>query len=85
MVFIVNFSHPSTCWRNNTAGHQKPKRFLECVDSSFLFQVVQEPTRKGAMLDLVLTSEEGLVSNVKLKGSLGCTAHKIAEFKVLGV
>ena len=28
--------------------------------------------RKGAMLDLVLISEEWLVSNVKLKGSLGC-------------
>ena len=83
MVFIVNFSHPSTCWRNNTAGHQKPKRFLECVDSSFLFQVVQEPTRKGAMLDLVLTNKKGLVSNMKLKGSLGYRDHEIMEFKIL--
>jgi len=38
--------------------------------------VVQESTRKGAVLDLVLTNEEGLVNNVKLKGSLGCSDHK---------
>jgi len=51
--------------------HQKSKRILECVDDDLLFQVVQEPTREGAMLDLVLTNEEGLMSNAKLKGTLG--------------
>ena len=35
------------------------------------------------MLDLVLTNKEGLVGNVKLKGSLGCSDHKMAEFKIL--
>lgn len=49
---------------------QKSKRLLESVDN-FLFQVVQESMRKQAMLDLVVTNTEGLVSNVKLKGSLG--------------
>ena len=40
--------------------------------------------RKGAMLDLVLTNEEGLVSNVKLKGSLGCSDQEIVELESLG-
>jgi len=35
--------------------------------------VTEEPTRRGAMLDLVLINKEGLVGNVKLKGSLGCS------------
>ncbi|GAB0193175.1 hypothetical protein GRJ2_001782800 [Grus japonensis] len=35
------------------------------------------------MLDLVLTNKEGLVGNVKLKGSLGCSDHEIVEFKIL--
>ena len=35
------------------------------------------------MLDLVLTNEEGLVNNVKLKGSLGCSDHRMVEFKIL--
>jgi len=41
--------------------------------------ILQQPTRKGATLDLILTNEEGLVSNVKLKGSLGCSVHKMVE------
>ncbi|PKU34102.1 rna-directed dna polymerase from mobile element jockey-like [Limosa lapponica baueri] len=45
--------------------------------------MVEEPTRKGAVLDLVLTNKEGLVGNVKLKGSLGCSDHEMVEFKIL--
>ncbi|GAB0175827.1 triadin [Grus japonensis] len=39
--------------------------------------------RRGAMLDLVLTNKEGLVGDVKLKGSLGCSDHEMVEFKIL--
>ena len=64
--------------------HQKSKRFLECVDDNF-FQVIQEPERKGAMLNLVLTNKEGLMSNVKLEDSLDCSDHEMVEFKILRV
>jgi len=85
MVLMADFNHRDISWRDNTTGHQKSKRFLKCVDGNFLFQVVQELMRKGAMLDFVLTNEEGLVSNVKLKGSFGCSEHKMVEFKILRV
>ncbi|PKU32349.1 glycerol kinase [Limosa lapponica baueri] len=45
--------------------------------------VVEEPTRRGAMLDLVLTNKEELVGNVKLKSSLDCSDHEMVEFKIL--
>ena len=35
------------------------------------------------MLDLALMNKEGLVGNVKLKGSLGCSDHEMVEFKIL--
>ncbi|GAB0182811.1 mitochondrial enolase superfamily member 1 [Grus japonensis] len=35
------------------------------------------------MLDFVLTNKEGLVGNVKLKGSLGCSDHEMVEFNIL--
>ncbi|XP_009697831.1 PREDICTED: sentrin-specific protease 7-like, partial [Cariama cristata] len=38
---------------------------------------IEELTRRGAMLDLVLTNKEGLVGNVKLKGNLGCSDHEM--------
>ena len=36
------------------------------------------------MLDHVPTKEEGLVSIVKLKGSLGCSDQEIVELESLG-
>lgn len=36
--------------------------------------------RKGAMLYLILTNKEGLVGNVELKRSLGCSDYKTVQF-----
>ena len=44
---------------------------------------MEELTRRGVMLDLVFTNKEGLVGNVKLQGSLGCSDHEMVEFKFL--
>ena len=35
------------------------------------------------MLILVLTNREGLVGNMKLNGSLGCSDHEMVRFKIL--
>ncbi|KAJ7399158.1 dtw domain-containing protein 2 [Pitangus sulphuratus] len=60
---------PNISWRN--------KKFPECVDEYFLLQVIEEPMRRGVMLDLVLANKEGLEGNVKLKVSLGCSDHEM--------
>jgi len=82
LVHTRDFNHPDICWRDNTAGHRQARMFLECVEDNFLLQAIEEPTRRGAMLNLVLTNKEGLVGNVKLKGSLGCSDHEMVEFKI---
>jgi len=51
------------------------------IDDNFLMQVVEEPTRKGVLLDLVLTNKEGLVEDVKVGGRLGCSDHEMVEFR----
>ncbi|GAB0205919.1 hypothetical protein GRJ2_003057500 [Grus japonensis] len=83
LVLMGDFNHPDICWRGNTAGHKQSGKILECVDDNFLLQVIEEPTRRGAMLDLVLIKKERLIGDVKLKGSLGCSDHKMVEFKIL--
>ncbi|PKU28776.1 glycerol kinase [Limosa lapponica baueri] len=40
-------------------------------------------TGASSSYSLVLTNKEGLVENVKLKGSLGCSDHEMVEFKIL--
>lgn len=82
-----NTDHPKSqrCqrWRGTTAGHRQSRRFLAYTDDNWLLQVIEEPTRRGAVLDFALTNKEGLV-NMKLKSSLGCSGHEVADFKVLG-
>lgn len=65
MVFMWDFNHPVICWKDNITRFQKSKRLLECAYDKFLYQMIQKPTRKCAMLDLVLTSEERVVSNMQ--------------------
>ena len=71
-----DFKHPDICWRNYTAGHKQSRRFLECIDNNFFLQVTEELTKRGALLDFILTKKEGLVRDVKVKGSLGCSGHE---------
>ncbi|GAB0175856.1 hypothetical protein GRJ2_000050800 [Grus japonensis] len=83
LVFMGDFNHPDICWRDNAAERKQSRKFLECVDENFLLQVIKEPTRRGAMLDLILTNKEGLIGDVKLKGSLGCSDDEMVEFRIL--
>ena len=77
LVFMGDFNHPDICWRNGTARHKQSRRILDCVEDNFLLQVIEEPTRSGDMLDLVLTNREGLAGNVTLQGSLGSKVFRL--------
>ena len=79
-----DFNFPDICWKYNTAQRKQSKRFLECVEDSFLTQLVREPTRGGALLDLLFTNSEGLVGDVKAGDCLGQSDHEIVEFSILG-
>ncbi|XP_074451776.1 uncharacterized protein LOC141746694 [Larus michahellis] len=79
-----DFNHPNICWEDHTARHAQSRRLLQCVDDNFLTQVVQEATRRGALLDLVLTNTEGLVEDIKVGGNLGCSDHEMIEFRIMG-
>jgi len=59
-----DFNLPDICWKYNTAKGKQSRRSLECVADNFLTQLVSEPTRRGASLDLLFTKIEGLVGDV---------------------
>lgn len=50
------------------------------VESSFLTQLVREPTREGVLLDLLFVNRGGWVSTVTVRGHLGHSDHEIIEF-----
>lgn len=47
------------------------RSFLKSISDIFLTQMTEIPTRTGALQDLVLTTKEGFVGDVKVEGSLG--------------
>ncbi|GAB0200488.1 hypothetical protein GRJ2_002514200 [Grus japonensis] len=77
LVLMGDFNHPDICWKGNTARHAQSRRFLQSIGDNFLTQVVEEPTRRGVLLDLVVMNKEGLVEDVKVEGSLGCSEFRI--------
>jgi len=83
LVLMGDFNHPDIIWEDHIARHMQSWRFLQSIDDNFLMQVVKEPTRGGALLDLVLTNKEGLVEDVKVGGRLGCSDHEVVEFRIL--
>lgn len=51
---------------------------LEGIDGSFLTQVLEDPSRNGVLLNLILMNWEGLFGDRKVGSSLG--DHEIVKF-----
>ena len=68
LVLVGDFNFPDICWKYNTAERDQSQRFLECVGDNFLIQLVSEPTREGALLDLLFVNREGLVDDAVVGG-----------------
>lgn len=53
------------------------------MEDNFLAQLVTEPTRIDALLDLLLVNTEELVSDMMAGGFLGHSNHEITAFSIL--
>lgn len=63
------------------AQHTQSRKLT--TDSNFLTEVKENPRRKGMLLDLVLTSQEGLVTDEKAGNSLGYSDYEMVELRIL--
>jgi len=62
--------------------HRGPFQPLLFCDS--VTELVSEPTRGGASLDLLFTNREGLVGDVVVRGCVGLSNHEMIELPILG-
>jgi len=83
LVLMGDFNRTDICWEDHRARHMQSRSFLRSIDDNILMQAVEEPTRKGVLLDLVLTKKEGLVEDMRVGGSLGCSEHEMVKFRIL--
>ena len=54
------------------------------MDNNFLMQMIREPMRGAAPLDILFTHREGMVGDVEVGGCLGQSDHDTVEFSVRG-
>jgi len=78
-----DFNYPDICWKNNTAAHMSSVKILECIEDSFLIQMLDMRNKNAALLDLLLTNQENLVCSILVSDSLGCSNHNILESGLL--
>ena len=57
---------------------------MESPGDKLLVQVLDRSTRGEALLDLVFTTAEENIKEVKPGGSLGCSNHALIEFMIIG-
>ena len=51
LVHILGYFHFSVCCRDSTAGHTPSRRSLDGTYGSLLTQAIEEPKRRGVLLD----------------------------------
>jgi len=79
-----DFNFPDICWDGTWRGESN-NQFIECLRDAFLIQKVTEPTRhregqQSTLIDLVLVSEEDLVSEILHMDPLGKSDHDLLKF-----
>ena len=79
VVMVGDFNYPNIDWKARTSS-ASASSFLDCVNDSSLYQHVDFPTRGRNTLDLVLSSEEAMVTDLKSSGILGGSDHYLLEF-----
>ncbi|XP_017679179.1 PREDICTED: palmitoyltransferase ZDHHC21 isoform X2 [Lepidothrix coronata] len=81
---LGDFNHPGICWRDNTARHTQSRKFPQIIEDNFWMKVVEEPMRRGVLLNVALTNQEGLVEDVKVGGSLAFSLPpEMVELRIL--
>lgn len=83
IALIGFFNLPCVCWRDNTPQFKQSRRLLECINDIFLTQGIQHPIRRGALLDLILTTSKSLIAAMKVRSITSCTDCEMVEFRML--
>jgi len=80
-----DFNYPDVDWsRNmvNPSANAECIKFFDCLEDCFYSQHVLNGTRSNSILDLVLSREPDLVSNVEVIDNLGNSNHNMIKYTV---
>ena len=81
VCIMGDFNYREIDW-NSMTGDRSSEEFLNVVQDGFFKQLVREPTRQGNILDLVITNNETLVSQVEIGARFDVSDHHEIRFKI---
>ncbi len=90
LLIFGDFNYPNINWNNwNTKGDNMESEeylLLENLRDNFLYQHVDRPTRwRGTdtpnLLDLVITSEDGMIGEIQYDSPIGKSDHCVLKFQ----
>ncbi|KAK4809957.1 hypothetical protein QYF61_002914 [Mycteria americana] len=70
LVLLGYFDHPDICWKSSMLSCRQPRRLLECIVDNFLSQDTDSPTRRNAILDLMVTNAKREVNGQRKDESI---------------
>ena len=77
-----DFNHGHICWKSLESIGGEDQQFIFLIQDNVLTQHVLEPTRGENVLDIVLSSQNELVDNVKIHEPLGNSDHNQIHFDI---
>jgi ribonuclease P/MRP protein subunit RPP40 len=81
-VVMGDFNYRSIDWSSMHCDSDS-RPFLESVEDNFLTQHVDKPTREENILDLILSTEPGMVENLEVREKLGKSDHNIVTWTLV--
>ena len=85
VLIMGDFNYPNIDWKTGTAYHfadPDTQEFIQTIEDCFYSQHVLCPTRGDAILDIILSRDPDLVSNVTVIHNLGNSDHNMVCFSV---
>ena len=94
VCIMGDFNYPKLKWDGTDLFNQeedqenKENIFVECLRDAFLIQNVQKPTRnrenqRANILDLILTSDDDLITEIEHMDPLGKSDHQVLMFNMI--
>ena len=88
LLIMGDFNYPDIEWKTQICKHNDQSsdtKFLNCVRYNYLYQHITEPTRYRLgevphILDLVISNEEGMITDIKYDSALGKSDHLTLSF-----
>jgi Endonuclease-reverse transcriptase len=83
LVVMGDFNYPELKWSEpESLSDSHP--FLKCLNDNFLEQLVDESTREDNILDLVITSDDSIISNLSVGEPFETSDHQMIIFELTG-